>query len=111
MNIAWFLRVLLGVVSRPSFKCPLHHHLTCKGPGYRSDSIFDLSKMQPYSLSDLLKILRDLTEDFALYLPRTSDLRQLGNTVGDDKQVRAIHYCMEGASKVRESRHPMVLQL
>ena len=66
--------------------------------------------MQPYSLADLLRPLRDLTEDIVLYLPRTSDLRQLGNSAGHNRQVRAIHYCMEGASKVRESIHPMVLR-
>jgi hypothetical protein len=56
--------------------------------------------MQPYSLSDLLDPLREVTEDIALYLPRTSDLLQLGNSAGEDKQVEVIHYCMQGASKV-----------
>ena len=80
-----------------------------KGPGYRSDAIFDLSRMQPYSLSDLVKPLRDFTEDLALYLPRTSDLRQLGDYADGDKQVRAVHYCMEGASKVNKISCPTLL--
>lgn len=71
--------------------------------------MFDLSKMQPYSLSDLLDPLREITEDIALYLPRTSDLLQLGNSAGKGKQVEVIHYCMEGASKVSRISFLMVL--
>lgn len=70
------------------------------GPGYRSDQVFDLSSMQPYSIDDLLNPLLDLVSDVILYLPRTSDLRQLAARVEEDKKVTVIHYCMEGASKV-----------
>ncbi len=100
MNTALSLPVLLGEVSRLHIESHVSYSLTSKGPGYRSDPIFDLSKMQPYSLLDLLGLLRGLTEDIVLYLPRTSDLRQLGNAAVGEKQVRAVHYCMEGASKV-----------
>lgn len=69
------------------------------GPGYRSDQVFDLSSMQPYSLNDLLNPFLDLTSEVILYLPRTSDLRQLAARVQGDEKVTVIHYCMEGASK------------
>lgn len=68
------------------------------GPGYRSDTIFDLAAMQPYNLRDIYESFRGLTGEIALYLPRSSDLRQLAKL--DTKKVTAIHYCMEGASKV-----------
>ena len=102
-NIALSLLVLLGEVGQLCIRSRYCYCLTNKGPGYRSDPVFDLSKMQPYSLSDLLEPLRDFTEDIALYLPRTSDLRQLGCSAGEDKQVGVVHYCMEGASKVSKS--------
>ncbi|MCJ1369743.1 hypothetical protein MMC20_000955, partial [Loxospora ochrophaea] len=68
-------------------------------PGYRSDSVFDLSRMQPYSLTDLLLPFQKCTEDVVLYLPRTSDLRQLAKLSGADERLTVIHYCVEGASK------------
>jgi trimethylguanosine synthase len=69
------------------------------GPGYRSDEIFNLRTMEPYSLEFLHKELLTFTEHMVLYLPRTSDLRQLAKIVDDEKKTAAIHYCMEGASK------------
>lgn len=65
--------------------------------------MFDLSRMQPYSLNDLLNLFLSLTDDVILYLPRTSDLRQLAAWVQggeDEKRITVIHYCMDGASKV-----------
>lgn len=56
--------------------------------------------MQPYPLQQLLGSFRQLTEDIVLFLPRTSDLRQLATETEDSKKIKAIHYCMEGASKV-----------
>lgn len=70
------------------------------GPGYSTDATFDLTTMQPYSLYDMLWSFRQLTRDIALFLPRTSDLRQLAKENKDAKKVQAIHYCVEGASKV-----------
>lgn len=72
------------------------------GPGYRLDSVFDLSKMQPYNLNDLLDLFLSLTDDAILYLPRTSDLRQLAARAqgGEDEKMTVMHYCMDGASKV-----------
>lgn len=74
--------------------------LTTAGPGYRSDTIFDLAKMQPYTLTDLLYSFQNLTEDVVLYLPRTSDVRQLARNSNEGSKTVVMHYCMEGASKV-----------
>ncbi|MCJ1395679.1 hypothetical protein MMC18_008565, partial [Xylographa bjoerkii] len=69
------------------------------GPGYRTDTIFDLSQMQPYTLKELLTPFQQLTGNVALYLPRTSDLRQVTESHGGQGKLTVIHYCMEGASK------------
>ena len=74
--------------------------LISAGPGYRSDTVFDLSKMQPYNLTDLLYSFQHLTEDVVLYLPRTSDIRQLAMRSNEGSKTTVMHYCMEGASKV-----------
>lgn len=79
-------------------------NLTVAGPGYRSDMVFDLSTMQPYTLSELLEPFQRLANDVALYLPRTSDMRQLANEATESGKTTVMHYCMEGASKV--SRAP-----
>lgn len=55
--------------------------------------------MEPYSLNDLHREFSLFTRDIVLYLPRTSDLRQLATIVQDGKQAVVRHYCMEGASK------------
>ena len=74
--------------------------LTDAGPGYRSDVIFDLTKMQPYTLLDLLKPFQEPAHDVVLYLPRNSDMRQIANQSKGSSKITVIHYCMEGASKV-----------
>ena len=74
--------------------------LITAGPGYRSDTVFDPAKMQPYTLTDLLKPFRRLTEEIVLYLPRTTDIRQLANESCAENRMTVMHYCMEGASKV-----------
>ena len=74
--------------------------LTIAGPGYRTDIVFDLTKMQPYTLRDLLYPFQQLTEHVVLYLPRTSDIRQLANESSEGSKTTVMHYCMEGASKV-----------
>ena len=70
------------------------------GPVYRSDTVFDLAKMEPYALTDLLIHFRQLTGDIVLYLPRTSDIRQLAKSSISGSKMTVMHYCMEGASKV-----------
>lgn len=69
------------------------------GPGYRSDEIFNLRTMEPYSLGSLYKEYSTFSEHMVLYLPRTSDVRQLAKIVPDDQKAAVMHYCMEGASK------------
>ena len=67
------------------------------GPGYRTDEIFDLSTMLPYSIQHIHSACRHM--DSALYLPRTSDLRQIARLTPEQKKVEVVQYCMEGASK------------
>lgn len=69
------------------------------GPGYRSDTMFNLSTMEPYTIESLYSDFSVFTSDIALFLPRSSDLRQLAALVNDGKKVMAMHYCMDGASK------------
>ncbi|KAI9834938.1 MAG: hypothetical protein M1819_002661 [Sarea resinae] len=69
------------------------------GPGYSSDEVFCLSTMQPYSLQHIHGSLSKISKDLVLYLPRTSDLRQLAMMVPDGKTAPVVHYCMDGASK------------
>jgi hypothetical protein len=82
------------------------------GPGYTSDHIFDLDTMEPYNLDDLTKLISDpFYVRAALFLPRTSDMRQLARLSRDEKRtgegraaremgkLDAVQYCMYGASK------------
>ncbi|KAI9882175.1 MAG: hypothetical protein M1823_006078 [Watsoniomyces obsoletus] len=69
------------------------------GPGYSCDAVFNLHTMQPYPLQMVYEVLIDISDVVVLYLPRTSDLRQLAALVGEGKQIRVTHYCMNGASK------------
>ncbi|KAE8142036.1 RNA cap guanine-N2 methyltransferase-domain-containing protein [Aspergillus pseudotamarii] len=69
------------------------------GPGYRSDKVFNLSTMEPYSLATLYNEYALFTEHIALYLPRTSNVKQLAKLVKDGEKATVMHYCMEGASK------------
>ncbi|KAL9613604.1 MAG: hypothetical protein Q9167_001886 [Letrouitia subvulpina] len=69
------------------------------GPGYRYKKVFNLRTLEPYSLSHLLDSFRKSTQDIVLYLPRTSDLRQLAQETPSGQKTKVIHYCMEGASK------------
>ena len=86
--------------------------LRLKGPGYRSQEIYNLEQMEPYSLSKLISPFRALTKDVALYLPRTSNLTQFLQYIEDDQQkMTVMHYCMEGRSKVRLMTRGFVLVL
>jgi len=55
--------------------------------------------MKPYLLKALHSEFSKFTEDMVLFLPRTSNLRQLATVVKDGHKALAMHYCMEGASK------------
>jgi trimethylguanosine synthase len=68
------------------------------GPSYRSDEVFDLSQMQPYSLEKMMAAFSKVADNVILYLPRTSDIRQLTQWQPKGK-LEVIHYCMKGASK------------
>lgn len=57
--------------------------------------------MQPYGLQQLCDSMFRVTNDVVLYLPRTSDLNQIAKHVPGGQQGQVIHYCMDGASKVR----------
>jgi hypothetical protein len=70
------------------------------GPGYREDAIFNLTTMQPYSIERLYTAFSKVTEDVVLYLPRTSNLNHLAKCGKEGKKFQAVHYCMNGASKV-----------
>ncbi|KAB8267053.1 RNA cap guanine-N2 methyltransferase-domain-containing protein [Aspergillus minisclerotigenes] len=69
------------------------------GPGYRSDKVFNLRTMEPYSLATLYGEYALFTEHMVLYLPRTSNVKQLAKLVKDGEKATVMHYCMEGASK------------
>ncbi|KAL8825129.1 MAG: hypothetical protein Q9191_004597 [Dirinaria sp. TL-2023a] len=53
----------------------------------------------PYNLSELLEPFRKHSDSVALYLPRTSDLKQLARQPTTVGKTTVIHYCIEGASK------------
>lgn len=55
--------------------------------------------MEPYSLETLYKTFTVFTKHVALYLPRTSDVKQLAKFVSDDEKATVMHYCTEGHSK------------
>ncbi|KAL2022798.1 hypothetical protein VTK56DRAFT_4614 [Thermocarpiscus australiensis] len=75
------------------------------GVSYRDHEVFDLGRMEPYNLEVLHAACRPM--EHVLYLPRTSDLRQIarlapgygGGGGGGKKKIEVVQYCMEGASK------------
>jgi trimethylguanosine synthase len=67
------------------------------GVSYRDHDVFDLSSMQPYNLDKLSQACKPW--EYALYLPRTSDLRQIAKLAPQGKKIEVVQYCMEGASK------------
>ncbi|KAK1240956.1 hypothetical protein MKX07_006389 [Trichoderma sp. CBMAI-0711] len=67
------------------------------GTGYRTDEIFDLSTMQPYNLHQLHEAYKKM--DHVLFLPRTSDIRQIAKLAPPGKKLDVVQYCVEGASK------------
>ncbi|KAF9879214.1 RNA methylase family [Colletotrichum karsti] len=77
------------------------------GPGYRDAQVFDLSKMEPYNLRQLHEAC--LPMDHALFLPRTSDLRQIAKLAPEGERIEVVQYCMEGASKAMVAFMPGTL--
>ncbi|KAI1265998.1 RNA cap guanine-N2 methyltransferase [Xylariaceae sp. FL1019] len=78
------------------------------GPGYRTDDIFDLSTMEPYNLTKLHEAYKLM--DHALYLPRTSDLRQIAKVIPDGIKIDVVQYCVEGASKAMVAYIPAAVE-
>jgi trimethylguanosine synthase len=70
------------------------------GVNYSDSPVFDLESMQPYNLSFLYSEFTKMTPHLALFLPRTSDLRQIAEYASDEKKLPCFHYCVRGASKV-----------
>lgn len=77
----------------------LWHELNVTGPGYRSDRVFNLKTMEPYSLQRLYDEYSVFSKHMVLYIPRTSDLKQIAKLVPAGGKATVMHYCMEGASK------------
>ena len=71
----------------------------CTGPAYTEDKVFDLALIQPYSLNHLYEKLAEVTPHMALYLPRNSDLAQIGDCVEEGKKAQVVHYCTNGTSR------------
>ena len=67
------------------------------GVSYSDQDVFDLSTMVPYNLDALHRACAPLQH--ALYLPRTSDLRQLAAVVPEGRKIEVVQYCMKGAGK------------
>lgn len=67
------------------------------GPGYRGDEVFNLDTMQPYSAKQIHEMCK--STECALFLPRTSDLRQIAKLAPKGGKIEVVQYCMEGASK------------
>lgn len=55
--------------------------------------------MEPYSLETLYTEFSAFSEHLVLFLPRTSDMKQLAKFVPAGRPAMVMHYCMEGASK------------
>lgn len=55
--------------------------------------------MEPYSFGHLYDSFAKLTPNVVLYLPRTSDLRQIAARVEPGKKVQIVHYCTNGTSR------------
>jgi len=74
------------------------------GVSYRDQDVFDLRTMEPYNLETLYQACRPM--EHALFLPRTSDLRQIAELVPDGEKIEVVQYCMEGASKAMVAYMP-----
>ena len=74
------------------------------GPGYTTDQVFNLHEMEPYNLAQLHESCAHM--DHALFLPRSSDLRQIAALMPDGKQAEVVQYCVEGASKALVAHIP-----
>ncbi|KAK3329611.1 RNA cap guanine-N2 methyltransferase-domain-containing protein [Apodospora peruviana] len=67
------------------------------GVSYAHHEVFDLTQMQPYSLEQLHGACAPF--EHTLFLPRSSDLRQIAKLAPDNHKLDVVQYCMRGASK------------
>lgn len=67
------------------------------GVDYKDQDVFDLSTMAPYNLRDIYEACTPMAQ--VLFLPRTSDVRQIAELVEEGEKVNVVQYCMYGASK------------
>jgi trimethylguanosine synthase len=74
------------------------------GVSYRDHDVFDLSTMHPYNLDHLHRACSPM--EHVLFLPRTSDIRQIAKLVPDGTNIDVVQYCMEGASKAMVAYMP-----
>ncbi len=64
--------------------------------------------MEPYNLATLHEAYEAM--DHALYLPRTSDLRQIAKLVPDGVKIDIVQYCVKGASKAMVAYIPAAVE-
>ena len=76
-----------------------HQLIRTLGPSYKSEQIFNLDAMEPYSMRYIFDHFKQVTKNLALYLPRTSDLRQIAEYVDKEENAQVVHYCTTGASR------------
>jgi trimethylguanosine synthase len=74
------------------------------GINYVDQDVFDLATMEPYSLRDLSRACLPLGH--ALFLPRTSDLRQISSLIDAAEEIDVVQYCVAGASKALVAYYP-----
>lgn len=55
--------------------------------------------MEPYNLGYIYQRMSAITKTIALYLPRTSDIRQIAEYAQNDRKTQIIHYCTNGNSR------------
>jgi trimethylguanosine synthase len=55
--------------------------------------------MQPYTLEHIFKDFSSITQYLVIYLPRTSDLRQVAECVEEGKKGQVVHYCTKASSR------------
>ena len=69
------------------------------GPSYKNEQIVNLDNMEPYSMRYIFDQFKKIAKNMVLYLPRTSDLRQIALCVERDGKAQVVHYCTSGASR------------
>lgn len=73
--------------------------LTVAGPDYSYYDIFDLDAMEPYTLDAMYTAFMKVSTHAALYLPRTSDIRQIARHADKSRKLKVRHYCANLNSK------------